>query len=166
MNSTSTKSTTELLEQDFAHFGYPHTIVSDNATSFSSEEFKSWCRERGITHLTGAPYHPATNGAAKRLVQTFKQALSKSSLPPWAALQEFLIQYRRTPRSEGYSPSELLNGRQIQTKIDVLFPSPAHAAQGKQAREATKSQAQEAPNRVAPMYSVGTPCYALYCGPR
>eukprot|EP00731_Ephydatia_muelleri_P034339 Em0055g26a len=159
--STSTKFTTELLEQDFAQFGYPHTIVSDNATSFSSEEFQSWCRERGITHLTGAPYHPTTNGAAERLVQTFKQAL-----PPRAALQEFLIQHRRTPRSEGYSPSELLNGRQIRTKIDVLLPSPAHAAQGKQAKEATRSQAQEAPNRVAPIYSVGTPCYALYCGPR
>ena len=94
--STSTKSTTELLEQDFAHFVYPHTIVhvSDNATSFSSEEFQAWCRERGITHLTGAPYHPATSGAAERLVQTFKQALCKSSLAPQAALQEFLMQYR------------------------------------------------------------------------
>ena len=61
--STSTKATTDLLEQDFAHFGYPHTIVSDNATTFSSEEFQAWCRERGIIHLTGAPYHPATNGA-------------------------------------------------------------------------------------------------------
>ena len=65
--STSTKATTELLEQDFAHFGYPHTIVSDNATSFSSEEFQAWCRERGIVHLTGAPYHPATNGASTSL---------------------------------------------------------------------------------------------------
>ena len=119
--STATKSTTELLEQDFAHFGYPHTIVSDNATSFSSEEFQAWCRERGIIHLTGAPYHPATNGAAERLVQTFKQALTKSSLPPRAALQEFLMQYRRTPRAEGYSPSELLNDRQIRTRIDILL---------------------------------------------
>ena len=58
-----------------------------------------------------------------------------------------------------------MNGRQIRTKIDVL-PSPAHVSQGKQAREATKSQEQEAPNRVALIYSVGTPCYALYCGPR
>eukprot|EP00731_Ephydatia_muelleri_P030080 Em0021g603a len=59
--STSTKSTTE---QDFARVGYPHTIVSDNVTSsFSSEEFQAWCRERGIIHLTGAPYHLATNGA-------------------------------------------------------------------------------------------------------
>ena len=53
--SMSTKATTDLLEQDFAHFGYPHTIISDNATSFSSEEFQAWCRERGIIHLTSAP---------------------------------------------------------------------------------------------------------------
>ena len=123
-------------------------------------------RERGITHLTGAPYHPATNGAAERLVQTFKQALCKSSLPPRAALQEFLMQYRRTPLADTYSPSELLNGRQIRTKIDVLLPSPAHLAQGKQARAATKSQEQELPDRVTPIYSVSSPCYALYCGPR
>ncbi len=161
--STSTKSTTDLLEQDFAHFGFPHTIVSDNATTFMSEEFQAWCRERGMTHLTGAPYHPATNGAAERLVQTFKQALKKSTLPPRAALQEFLMQYRRTPLASGYSPSELLNGRQIRTKIDTLLPSPAHKAQGQQAREATKSQTIA---KVEPSFTVGTPCYALYCGPR
>ena len=45
--------------------------------------------------------------------------------------------------------------------------SPAYAGLGKQAKEATKSQAQEVPpERVTPIYSVGTPCYALYCGPR
>ena len=53
--STSTKSTTQLLEQDFVHFGYPHNIVSDNATSFSSEQFQTWCRERGIIHLPIIP---------------------------------------------------------------------------------------------------------------
>ncbi|KAL5488608.1 hypothetical protein EMCRGX_G017577 [Ephydatia muelleri] len=138
--SVSSKATTDLLEQDVAHFGYPHTIVTDNSSSFLSSEFQSWCQERGIVHLTGAPYHPATNGAAERLVQTFKQALTKSSLPPKSALQGFLMLYRRTPLSIGYSPSELLNGRQIRIKIDVLLPSPAHIAQGKQAKEATKSQ--------------------------
>ena len=113
--STSTKTTTNLLEEDFANFGYPHTIMSDNATTFKSEEFQNWCKERGIVHLTGSPFHPATNGAAERLIQTFKQALRKSSLPPREALQQFLTQYRRTPLSDGYQypPSELLNGRQI-----------------------------------------------------
>eukprot|EP00731_Ephydatia_muelleri_P005173 Em0002g1349a len=65
VNSTSTKATTELLEQDFAHFGYPHTVVTDNATSFISEEFQAWCKEWGITHLTGAPQ-------VARVAHTFK----------------------------------------------------------------------------------------------
>ena len=71
-------------------------------------------------------YHPATSGVAEHLVQTFKQALVKSSLPPKTALQEFLMQYRRTPLAVGYSPSEFLNGRQIRSKIGILLPSPAH----------------------------------------
>ncbi|XP_062513410.1 uncharacterized protein K02A2.6-like [Corticium candelabrum] len=162
-NSTSTKTTTQLLEEDFSHSGYPHAIVSDNATTFSSQEFKAWCHERGIVHLTGAPYHPATNGAAERLVQTFKRFLKKSRKSPKEALQEFLMQYRRSPLASGYSPSELLNNRQIRTK--TLLPSPAHEAQERQAREATKSQAKELQSMVHNVhrhYQVGTPCYALY----
>ncbi|KAL5505789.1 hypothetical protein EMCRGX_G007291 [Ephydatia muelleri] len=42
-------------------------------------------------HHTTLPNHCATNSAAERLAQTFKQALSKSSLPPCAALQKFLM---------------------------------------------------------------------------
>ena len=80
-SSISAKCTIDLLEQDFSHFGFPHTIVTDNVPCFMSEEFKEFCKERGIIHLTGAPYHPSTNGAAERLVQTFKQALRKSAGP-------------------------------------------------------------------------------------
>ena len=72
-----------LLEQDFAHFGYPHTLVTDNAPTFTSEEFQEFLRERGILwedEMRGASYHPATNGQAERLVQTFKQSLRKSRL--------------------------------------------------------------------------------------
>ena len=39
--STSTKSTTELLKQGFAHFGYLHTLVTDNATTFTSQGFQT-----------------------------------------------------------------------------------------------------------------------------
>ena len=71
------------------------------------------------------------------------------------------------PLSTGYSPSELLNGRQIRTKIDTLLPSPAHTAQGKQVEEATKSQQSERQlpvTQVAVAYKIGDPCYALYFG--
>ena len=141
--SLSSKVTTQLLEQDFAHFGYPHTLLSDNATTFTSEEFQEFCNERGIYHLTGAPYHPATNGSAERLAQSFKQSRKKSCLPLKEALQEFLLQYRHTPLSTGYSPSELLNGRQIRAKIDVIIPSPAHIAQAQQVQVSSRLNLKE-----------------------
>ena len=163
------KATADLLEEDFGHFEYPHTLVSENAPVFMSQDFHTCCKERGIVHLTGAPYHPATNGAAEKLVQSFKQSLKKSNLPPKAALQEFLMQYRRTPLESGYSPCELLNKRQIRCKIDSLIPSPAHMAQGRQSHLAMKSQEGEKTKTVSKVtlqYAVGAPCYALYCGPR
>ena len=160
-SSVGTKTTTELLETDFAHFGYPHTIVSDNAPSFSSDEFKAFCRERGIVHLTGAPYHPATNGAAERMIQSFKKSLKKSALPPRKALQEFLMQYRRTPLSSGISPSEILNGRQIRTKIDTLRPSIPHLMQNKLTIK-SKSDSHVTQKR----FKVGDPCFATVYRPR
>ena len=114
--------------------GFPHTIVTDNAPCSTSEEFKGFCKERGIIHLTGAPYHPSTNGAAERLVQTFKQVRRKSAQLPKKALLDFLRQYRRTPTDSRFSPSQLLNGRQIRTKLHAILPSPAHIMQGKQTR--------------------------------
>ena len=99
-------------------------------------------------------------------MQTFERALRKSSLPPRKALQEFLMQFRRTPNSSGYSPSELLSSRQIRTKIDTLLPSPAHTAQGKQAKESTTSQQKEGILKVERAFKVGDPIYALYFRPR
>jgi len=101
-------------------------------------------------------------------VQIFKQALKKSDKAPKDALQDFPQNYRRSPLSTGYSPSELLNRRQIRTKIDTLLPLPAHTAQGKQTKEAGKSQQSERQlpvTQVPVMYKVGDRCYALYFGP-
>jgi len=92
--SVSAKSTIKLLEEeDFAHFSFPHTVVTDCAATFKSDEFQEFCEENAIAHLTGAPYHPATSGAAERLVQTLK----KSDKAPKDTLQDFLLNYRHTP---------------------------------------------------------------------
>lgn len=76
--ATSSKSTTDIPEVEFTHFGYPHAIATDNAAAFLSKEFQKRCTSRGIAQLTAAPYHPAANGAAESTVQTFKKALQKS----------------------------------------------------------------------------------------
>ena len=152
--SVSTQTTINLLENSFTHFGYPHTIVSNNATTFTSEMFRQYCKERGIVHLTGAPYHPATNGAAERLIRSFKEALRKSLKPSKQALQEFLLMYRRTPIHCGYSPSKLLNGRQIHTRIGTLTPVPLLLPLPRKSIKKIRS------------FKVDDPVYALYYGPR
>ena len=81
----------------------------------------------------------------------------KSTLFPKTVLQQFLIQYRRTPLACGYSPSELLNGRQIRTAIDFLIPSTAHQAQGYQCKQTTKAAEGRTKERSSKQYKVGVP---------
>ena len=53
--------------------------------------------------------------------------------------------------------------------MDTLIPSLAHAAQGKEARDATKSQLAETTKVVSNLtrtYTVAAACYALYQGPK
>ena len=102
-----------------------------------------------------------------QLPMVLQNALSKHSNSQCAKLanQKTLTH----PLISGYSPCELLHGRQIRSKLDALFPSPPHVAQGKQARDATKDQLQEKSHlisKVTYLYSVRAPCYALYYGPK
>ena len=168
VSSTSTEATIDWLEEDIGHFGYPHTIVSDNATTFTSGKFQEWCAAHNIVHLTGAPYYPATNGAAERLVQSMKQSIRKSDKPPKEALKDFLMQYRRTPQDTGFSPAQLNIGRQIRTQLDTLLPSPPHIAQHKQQQQQKQRAIQNdlKVTTVNTRFKVGDAVYALYAGPR
>ena len=74
---------------------------------FSQKNFKPGVETKELLIFLKHPITPATNGAAERLVQTFKQALKKSSLPPRRTLQEFLIKYKRTPNTSGYHISSI-----------------------------------------------------------
>ena len=62
----------------FSRYGLPEHIVSDNAPNFTSEEFQHFLKVNGIRHIKSAPYHPATNGLAERMVKTFKTAMKSA----------------------------------------------------------------------------------------
>ena len=75
-------------------------MVSDNGPQFVAEEMRQFLATNGVKHLRSAPYHPATNGAAERLVQTVKCALKaghERGVPLEKTLATFLLQYRTTP---------------------------------------------------------------------
>ncbi|XP_055599266.1 uncharacterized protein K02A2.6-like [Uranotaenia lowii] len=128
--STTTTATLDFLQETFARYGYPHTLVSDNGSQFISAQFQQFCKEHGIQHLTTAPYHPQSNGQAERFVDSLKRGLKKlangESMATTQHLQTFLSVYRSTPaRSapDGKTPAHLFLGRQISTQLDLLKPT-------------------------------------------
>ena len=73
MKSTAAADTIAVLRCVFASFGLPEQIVSDNGLQFVAHEFAEFLRVNGVKHIRVAPYHPSSNGALERLVQSFKQ---------------------------------------------------------------------------------------------
>ena len=127
MTSTTTARTISVLREMFARFGLPKQLVSDNGPQFTSDEFEQFLVGNGVNHIRSSPYHPSTNGAAERLVQTVMQALRsgcRDGLSLERALASFLLRYRCTPHATtGVSPSSLFLGRSIRTRLDLLKPN-------------------------------------------
>ena len=126
MTTTTASKTITKLRETFGRFGLPEQLVLDNGPQFTSEEFETFLRANGVKHICSSPYHPASNGAAERVVQVVKQALKAGlhdSVPLEKTLSTFLLQYRATPHATtGVSPSLLLIGRNPRTHLDLLKP--------------------------------------------
>uniref|UniRef100_A0A3P9MD94 Integrase catalytic domain-containing protein n=1 Tax=Oryzias latipes TaxID=8090 RepID=A0A3P9MD94_ORYLA len=126
MSQITTQATITRLRRLFSSFGLPEQIVTDNATTFTSAEFKTFVKMNGIHHTTSAPGHPASNGLAERYVQTFKagmKRLAHTHLCIDDKISFFLLQYRSTPHcTTGQSPADLFLRRHIRTSLDFLQP--------------------------------------------
>ena len=138
MKTTTSQKTIDALRDIFARFGLPELLVSDNGPQFVSKEFQEWLARHGIQHIRSSPYHPQSNGAAERCVQTFKNALKamKGETDMKAKLATFLFKYRNTPHTTtGLTPSELFLGRQVRTRLTMLHPDVAARIRNKQLKQ-------------------------------
>uniref|UniRef100_A0A8D9DQK4 RNA-directed DNA polymerase n=1 Tax=Cacopsylla melanoneura TaxID=428564 RepID=A0A8D9DQK4_9HEMI len=124
-SAPTSSSTINLLENIFSSHGYPVVLVSDNHSIFQSDEFHTYCTDRGIFQKYIAPGHPATNGLAERNIQTLKnrlKTLSNESTPLHVKLQDILLRYRATPLACGQTPAELYLNRKMRIRLDAVFP--------------------------------------------
>ena len=110
VSSATSSVTIEHLMQTFATYGLPKSLVSDNCSCFTSEEFCTFMKTNGVHHITSSHYHTASNGLAERAVEEVKHGLRKiegGSLQN--KLCRVLARYRITPHSTiGTSPADLL----------------------------------------------------------
>ena len=125
--AATSQITIEKMRSTFATFGLPDLLVTDNGTVFTSAEFQEFLKKNGIRHARTSPYHPASNGLAERAVQSFKDGMKKNvSGSIETRVAKFLFHYRLTPHTTtGRSPSELLMGRRLRSRLDLLQPSVA-----------------------------------------
>ncbi|KRY20467.1 Transposon Tf2-9 polyprotein [Trichinella patagoniensis] len=124
ISEMSTRTVIEELRQLFATHGLPNTVVSDNAAQFVSVEFQQFLKRGAIRHARIAPFHPASNGQAERMVRTTKEALRKLVHGSWKQrLANFLFLQRVSPcATTGKSPAELLMKRRLRTVLDRIHP--------------------------------------------
>ena len=140
MVSITSLKTIKVLRSLFARYGIPEEVVSDNGPQLASKEFSQFLKQNGVKFTRVPPYHPASNGAAERSVQTAKTVLTKQVLEGKAnalslehRLANFLILNRSTPHTvTGQSPAELFLGRQIRNCFTLLKPNLNRAVEEQQ----------------------------------
>ncbi|XP_054279176.1 uncharacterized protein K02A2.6-like [Macrosteles quadrilineatus] len=112
-----------VLRKLFSTFGYPFTLVSDNGPNFTSSIFNKFLQACGVTHKFSAPYHPATNGQAERFVQTVKKqliAMENDGGDLHFKINHILMSLRNATNATGSSAYELMFGRRIRTRLDLM----------------------------------------------
>ena len=115
-----------LLEDVFCKFGTPESVITDNASYFSNEEFNKFISFLGITKLNIAPYHPEANGQIERANCTIKQIISKLILShpdQWFKFVQIAVfAYNTTPQKvTSYSPYYLMYVKKPRLPIDILL---------------------------------------------
>ena len=149
--SSTAAVTIELMRKSFASLGLPEVVVSDNAATFTSEEFALFLKRNGIRHVRSPPYHPASNGMVERVVQTFKDSLSRFKSGTLSTkLSRFLLWYRITPHSStGTSPAEMMWGRRLRSQLDLLRPDSRRSASETEDRQKLVHDAHARPRQFA-----------------
>ncbi len=121
----SAVTVTESLIDIFSCTGIPRLLLSDQGTQFMSSLVKALCDRLGVARITTSPYHPQSNGCLERLhgtlVPMMRKAISDKLTWP-EQIKYALFALRGMPaRDTGYSPYEIVFGRQFPSPLSLLF---------------------------------------------
>ena len=105
----------KVMDQLWCRYGYPDTLVSDNAKSFISDDHMSYFAASGVARVLAPNYHPSANS----IIETFHRNLTsevnrmrrRGTADVDAAISAILCAYRATVH-EGLNetPFRLMTG--------------------------------------------------------
>ena len=125
MRTISASKIAEVLIDIFARQGIPEEILTDQGTNFTSALLGELYHLIEIKALLTSPYHPQTDGLVERSNRMLKATLRKvlkGEKRDWDRMLPYvLFAYQEVPQATvGFSPFELLYGRDSRGPLDVL----------------------------------------------
>lgn len=117
-----------LWENFIIHYGIPERLHSDQGPDFESKTIKELCEVTGIRKVRTTPYHPRGNPVERfnRTLLSMLGTLKDQDKAHWRDFVRPLVHAYNCTKSEvtGYSPYELMFGRQPRLPIDLAFGVP------------------------------------------
>lgn len=118
LNSITSKSVIRAMKEQFARYGIPSELITDNGPAYGSKEFKLFVGNWEIRHITSSPLYPQSNGKSERAVRTIK-TLIKKCVDSGHDYYVSLLNFRSTPRDHLDSPAQILMGRRLNTRLPI-----------------------------------------------
>lgn len=123
--STVAKS---LWEHFLVHYGFPERLHSDQGRDFESHTIKELCALAGIRKVRTSPYHPRGNPVERynRTLLSMLGTLKDKEKTQWREHVKPLTHAYNCTRNDvtGFTPYELMFGRQPRLPIDIAFGLP------------------------------------------
>ncbi|XP_043099138.1 uncharacterized protein LOC122347977 [Puntigrus tetrazona] len=117
-----------LWENFMVHYGIPEKLHSDQGPDFESRTIKELCQVAGIHKVRTTPYHPRGNPVERfnRTLLDMLGTLQNQDKSCWRNHVRPLVHAYNCTRNEvtGYTPYELMFGRQPRLPVDIVFKLP------------------------------------------
>lgn len=129
VKSTNFESTRKILDDVFNREGFPLAIKSDNGPPFNGDNYKTYCRERGIQTIFSTPFFPQQNG----LVENFMKVVNKAMSTAFSKASDFNNELQAAVNAHNASahtvtrmaPEEVMSGRRIRRGLPLMNPGKA-----------------------------------------
>ena len=127
-SQTAEETARAAVNSFFSRFGVPFQLFSDQGKNFESKLFAALCEVLQIHKARTTSYRPASNGQAERFNRTLMDAVRCFVGKKQDNWDEFLPQLagalRSTVnRSTGFTPNQLMLGREVNIPANLMFSS-------------------------------------------